>query len=878
MPKLPATIRRLAAEHQRALLELGPGSDLLADASAGIVDQLAAKIAQAAPGSYRAGKLRLARVLAQVAANTFTNQTAHQLNTAITNAILAAELDSVDELDAWAKHHKTTLPPVPIRPAHEVLVRARMETAAPSVAAYDAAIRRRITTAIAQGLLDTVTTREELVDQVKTIAGAERWRADRIVRTELMNAYNATKHATLLEARDSGLAPDIQKTCIVTYDNRTAPDSLPLDGQVRALDEPFVDGKGRTYQHPPGRPNDREVEVPWMPEPNIDEAAAPALLDDDDAQTHADKVAGDTASVISSALKLDEPLPAAPILEDTQQRAAELEARAAELRAQAAALRAQADALRAQADALASPARAPAWPDDPAGLEVVNALGGSTGAELVRAADGALYVRKRGSSPAHLEEECFADALYQGQGVAVPDFRLYRDAGGQPTYKLSRYLPDARSLADISRSDPALFERVKSKLQEDFWLDALLGNWDVIGLSMDNILVTPDGTPYRVDNGGSLRFRAQGAKKPAGAFEGSAILDFWTMRDPKVNQQAARIFGNIDYDDQLRRGYDVMLKTINVEAGRLLVQRDDLTIPAGLWDVLRGRLDELGDLHDINQALAADKVRPAYRSDLALEIQHLRAAGITRRLPAALTPQRNADGTPDPTRVLDLNGDNFDRLRGPSGLVQDFGAHVARRGGSFKAIQTYTKSQGSASWNLEPRGIKYWWVNEVVDRGDPERAYYWQGGYAGAKTGWDSLTARFGAEHMRRSLTAYHAMTMETLRWVSMPGFMSNPDGTFNLIRTEADFIPQTYFPGAKVGDTIAPYLRGAMESTSGFKDIYAYSSSKHKLIFKNVPAHRILGTYLMNCMDGQSTFLGDSENEFVTDLYGVEATWESSR
>ncbi|MFN6952022.1 MAG: threonine synthase, partial [Albidovulum sp.] len=48
------------------LLELGPGSDLLADASAGIVDQLAAKIAQAAPGSYRAGKLRLARVLAQV--------------------------------------------------------------------------------------------------------------------------------------------------------------------------------------------------------------------------------------------------------------------------------------------------------------------------------------------------------------------------------------------------------------------------------------------------------------------------------------------------------------------------------------------------------------------------------------------------------------------------------------------------------------------------------------------------------------------------------------------------------------------------------------------------------------------------------------------
>jgi len=506
-------------------------------------------------------------------------------------------------------------------------------------------------------------------------------------------------------------------------------------------------------------------------------------------------------------------------------------------------------------------------------------LGGSTGAELVRGPDGALYVRKRGSSPAHLEEECYADALYQSQGVAVPDFRLYRDAEGQPAYKLSRFLEGARSLADVKAADPGLFASVKAKLSENFYLDALLGNWDVVGLSLDNILVTPDGTPYRVDNGGALRFRAQGAKKAAAAFDGASVLDFWTMRDAKVNQQAARIFDAIDYDDQLQRATALYTKTVNLEPGWLgSVKRDDLTIPSGLYDTLRGRLDELADTADINDALRADNVRPAYRAELALEIQHLRAAGISRRLPAALTPTIGPDGDPNPERVLDLNGDNFDKLRGPTGLVQDFGAHVARRGGSFDAIQHYTKAQGGSSWSDAALGVKHWWVNSVVDRGDPEKAYFWHSsGYGAAARGWDQLKTKFGDEHMRRSLTAYHAMTMETLRQVILPGYMSNPDGTFDLIRTEADFLPKTYFPTAKVGDTIAPYLRGAMESTSGFRAIYAYGSSKHKLVFKNVPAHRVLGTYLINCMNGSSTFLGDNENEFVADLYGKEAVWVSS-
>lgn len=51
------------------------------------------------------------------------------------------------------------------------------------------------------------------------------------------------------------------------------------------------------------------------------------------------------------------------------------------------------------------------------------------------------------------------------------------------------------------------------RLAEGADVDAMLGNWDVIGMAADNILVDKDGKPWRIDNGGSLSFRAQGGKK-----------------------------------------------------------------------------------------------------------------------------------------------------------------------------------------------------------------------------------------------------------------------------------------------------------------------------------------------------------------------------
>jgi len=86
--------------------------------------------------------------------------------------------------------------------------------------------------------------------------------AERIVRTETAYAYNKTSFRTvaLMQAVDF---PDIHKKILATFDNRTAPDSIAVHGQIRKPGENFLDGAGRSYLHPPARPNDRETVIPW---------------------------------------------------------------------------------------------------------------------------------------------------------------------------------------------------------------------------------------------------------------------------------------------------------------------------------------------------------------------------------------------------------------------------------------------------------------------------------------------------------------------------------------------------------------------------------------------------------------------------------------
>lgn len=101
--------------------------------------------------------------------------------------------------------------------------------------------------------------RADITAESPFLQGAPAFWAERIVRTETMGAYNRAGWEANREA-DEQLG-DIVKILAATFDDRTSADSYAVHGQIRLPDEAFASWFG-LYQHPPNRPNDREIVVP----------------------------------------------------------------------------------------------------------------------------------------------------------------------------------------------------------------------------------------------------------------------------------------------------------------------------------------------------------------------------------------------------------------------------------------------------------------------------------------------------------------------------------------------------------------------------------------------------------------------------------------
>ena len=142
------------------------------------------------------------------------------------------------------------------------------------------------------------------------------------------------------------------------------------------------------------------------------------------------------------------------------------------------------------------------FPKDISNLKVIKALGGSTGAQLVEDSKGNQYVMKKGSntSNGHVASEYMATQLYHILGQRVPDMEMYDDGKGNKTL-LSKFIPFAKVPDSSNYPDMA----------KGYAADALLSNWDVY--KNDNILIDSAGRLVRVDNGGSLFYKAQGGMK-----------------------------------------------------------------------------------------------------------------------------------------------------------------------------------------------------------------------------------------------------------------------------------------------------------------------------------------------------------------------------
>jgi hypothetical protein len=286
----------------------------------------------------------------------------------------------------------------------------------------------------------------------------------------------------------------------------------------------------------------------------------------------------------------------------------------------------------------------PEFPASLDNLETVRELGGSTGATLVRPKGSkGLFVLKRGASAAHIQEETTADDLYRALGVSVPESRLY--PGGSRPAKLSRFI-DGETLA--SRLQKASAEEKKvllAKAQEHFAADALLGNWDVAGLNLDNIVVDKAGTPWRIDNGGALRFRAQGAKKTAEQWDEFAT-ELWSMRNPAENPQTARLFEGLDI-------FSVARQVAAIAEDKLLA-----AAPADLLATLQGRLRNLKEIGTKALEYESTNFKALHADRVTRHMMGLRKINAFDGVATELKQSHPGD-----VRPVDSEGNPFDLLR-----------------------------------------------------------------------------------------------------------------------------------------------------------------------------------------------------------------------
>lgn len=328
----------------------------------------------------------------------------------------------------------------------------------------------------------------------------------------------------------------------------------------------------------------------------------------------------------------------------------ELRSEAEQAKAEAAARRAEAEARkRAEDEAARKTAPAvPNFPDTIDNLVRIRRLGGSTGAELVEdPLTGARYVMKRGASEAHLRSEFLADELYRAMGTAVPEARLYETAGGP--VKLARFI-DGKTLGELRSTNKRAYNAAVKKLQFSFGRDCYLGNWDVVGQGFDNVLVDAAGGVWRIDNGGALMFRAQGGLKRGW---GTYVDEFWTLRNPAINQQTYEVFGATGYDEIVKGMARVTNSRAAIEQVLIANGDDKLT------RLMLARLDSLDDYRGIYKTLHADQWVDEYVDGFTKHVAGLRNGGVVGRFPKEMM---HTPGYPD-TVMQDANGIRWDSLR-----------------------------------------------------------------------------------------------------------------------------------------------------------------------------------------------------------------------
>ena len=171
---------------------------------------------------------------------------------------------------------------------------------------------------------------------------------------------------------------------------------------------------------------------------------------------------------------------------------------------------------------------------------------------------GEQYYVKTPRDPEIGRNEILASKLYQLAGVEIAD--------ANPAVRNGEFSVASTFVPGLSMDEMTLSSERVPGVQENFVVDAWLGNWDVVGLEFDNLLLK-DGRGIRIDPGGTMAYRAMGGLKNnmREGLWGPMADDVDSMRNPDIAFEASQVFDKVTNED-LVNGID---KVLNIPADAL---------------------------------------------------------------------------------------------------------------------------------------------------------------------------------------------------------------------------------------------------------------------------------------------------------------------
>ncbi len=265
MPKVPDEILTLAKAHHEQLIRLEKDARRRVEK---VLERALGRIERDQTLRQFSGLENLqaaeVEILAKLTARYTGGDLEEALGEILEEGLSMAPRHAAAEVNAWLEYYGAEARPLNLAAIAESARETVIERIPASLARWGPDVARSVRNELSASIA-TKQFAGTTIDQIKGAIGAERWKADRIFRTELFTSYNKAHLDGITSARDDWNIP-LKKSAIAFFDARTDEDSFPVHGQVRELEANFVDGDGRRFLHPPGRPNDREKEIPWIDE------------------------------------------------------------------------------------------------------------------------------------------------------------------------------------------------------------------------------------------------------------------------------------------------------------------------------------------------------------------------------------------------------------------------------------------------------------------------------------------------------------------------------------------------------------------------------------------------------------------------------------